>query len=82
MARNRRNIDYMNPAAKNVDLGALLDELIASNNALRAAHDALVAKLDTDFTAQNVAVTGSQLDVDYASSTAVGGSDIRALDDR
>lgn len=78
----KRDIDYMNPAAKSVNMGALLDELIASNNALRAAHDALVAKLDTDFTAQNAAVTGSQLDVDYAVTTAVSGSDIAALSER
>jgi hypothetical protein len=36
--------------------------------AMRAELDALYAKMDTDNTAQNAAVTGSQLDVDYAAT--------------
>ena len=36
---------------------------------LRAAFVALTAKLDTDTTAQNIAVTSSQLDEDYAATT-------------
>lgn len=36
--------------------------------AVRDEFDALYAKLDADFTAQNAAVTSSQLDVNYASS--------------
>ena len=35
---------------------------------LKSAFDTLVTKLNTDFTAQNAAVTGSQLDTNYASS--------------
>lgn len=35
---------------------------------LRTAVTTLTAKMDTDFTAQNAAVTSSQLDVDYAST--------------
>ena len=37
---------------------------------LRAQLVALLAKLDTDFTAQNLAVAGSQLDENYASTLA------------
>ena len=33
---------------------------------LRTKMTTILAKMDTDFTAQNGAVTGSQLDVDYA----------------
>ena len=43
-----------------------MDAVLADNTAMRAAFVALTAKLDTDFTAQNAAVTSSQLDVDYA----------------
>ena len=35
---------------------------------LRAAIVALTAKMDTDFTAQNLVVTASQLDEDYATA--------------
>lgn len=43
---------------------SLLDDVAA----LRAQYEALLAKLDTDFTAQNIAVGSSQLDEDYAST--------------
>ena len=38
---------------------------------LRTKFAALLAKLDADFTAQNAAVAGSQLDVDYAATQAL-----------
>ena len=43
-------------------------ELKRAFQAVRDEFDALYAKMDTDFTAQNAAVTSSQLDVDYAST--------------
>jgi len=49
----------------------VLDEL----QAMRDAFNALLAKLDTDFTAQNAVVTSSQLDTDYDSTLSI--EDIR-----
>lgn len=49
------------------DNAALLRAAVDDLAALRAAFVALTAKLDTDFTGQNGAVTSSELDVDYAS---------------
>ena len=49
------------------DLAALLRQAIDDNIELRAQFIALLAKMDTDFTAQNIAVTSSQLDEDYES---------------
>ena len=49
----------------------LSDELIDAIVELQASYNALLAKMDTDFTAQNAAVAGSQLDVDYESSLEV-----------
>lgn len=49
-----------------------LNELRLQYNNLVAKYEALLAKLDTDFAAQNGAVTGSQLDVDYASTLGQG----------
>lgn len=46
----------------------LLSALLADVTNIRTALTTLTAKLDTDFTAQNSAVTSSQLDVDYAST--------------
>lgn len=46
----------------------LVSGLLNDATALRAAVVALTAKLDTDFAAQNVAVTASTLDVDYAAA--------------
>lgn len=46
----------------------LINELLDDVTALRSALTTLTAKLDTDFTAQNGAVTASQLDVDYATA--------------
>jgi len=39
-------------------------------NDMKTKLDIILAKMDTDFTAQNAAVAGSQLDVDYASTGA------------
>lgn len=39
---------------------------------------AILAKMDTDFTAQNAAVAGSQLDVDYASTGAFSSDSFEA----
>lgn len=44
----------------------LMDSMLTDITNLRAAVTSLTAKLDTDFSAQNTAVTSSQLDVDYA----------------
>lgn len=49
-------------------LATALREVADDLEAIRDAFVALTAKLDTDFVAQNAAVTSSQLDVDYASS--------------
>lgn len=46
---------------------AVRDEL----DDMRTKYASLLAKMDTDFTDQNGAVTGSQLDTDYASSQAL-----------
>ena len=50
------------------DLATTLQEVADDLTALRAAFVALTAKMDTDFTAQNGAVTSSQLDVNYAAT--------------
>ena len=49
----------------------VLSSLLVDVTAQKTALDALVTKVNTDFTAQNLAVTGSQLDEDYASSGAL-----------
>ncbi len=48
------------------DMAALMRAAVDDLTALRAAFVALTAKMDTDFTGQNGAVTSSELDVDYA----------------
>jgi len=48
-------------------LGATQTDLAA----FKAAMDAFITKLNADFTAQNGAVTNSQLDTDYASFPAL-----------
>ena len=59
-------------ATKNdAELRALLLATRSELDDIRAKYTALLAKLDADFTAQNAAVAGSQLDVDYASSGAL-----------
>lgn len=54
------------PTQESIEFKRVMDAVLADNTAMRAAFVALTAKLDTDFTAQNAAVTSSQLDVDYA----------------
>ena len=49
-------------------LSDTLRDMADDFTALRAAFVALTAKIDTDFTAQNIAVGSSQLDEDYAST--------------
>lgn len=49
-------------------LKAIRDEL----DDFRAKQAAFMTKLDTDFVAQNAAVASSQLDVNYASTAALG----------
>lgn len=74
MAITRRNLqdelNRMNPTAGHVGLGDVIADLIAK-------HNALLAKVDTDATAQNAAVTSSQLDVDYEATLAVTSLDQR-----
>ncbi len=47
------------------------NKLQASFVVLEAKFNALLAKMDTDFTAQNAAVTSSQLDTDYEATQVV-----------
>lgn len=49
------------------DLASIIRAAVDDTAALRAAFVALTAKMDTDFTGQNGAVTSSELDVNYAS---------------
>ena len=63
------HLNRMAPAAHDVGLGDLLQEIIDNQNAL-------LAKLDATFTAQNAAVAASQLDVDFAETLAL--TDINA----
>lgn len=56
------------PSQEQIEFKRVMDAVLADNTATRAAFVALTAKMDTDFTAQNAAVTSSQLDVDYAST--------------
>lgn len=49
-------------------LAEVLRDMADDLTELRSAIVALTAKLDVDFTAQNLAVVSSQLDEDYASS--------------
>jgi len=48
--------------------GSAEQAMLRKIDELTAQIAALTAKMDVDFTAQNAAVTSSQLDVDYASS--------------
>ena len=57
------------PSQEQIEFKRVMDAVLADMTAVRAGFVALTAKLDTDFTAQNAAVTSSQLDVDYASTT-------------
>jgi hypothetical protein len=50
------------------DLATTLRDIADDLAAIRTAITTLTAKLDTDFTAQNLAVAGSQLDENYATT--------------
>jgi len=54
-----------------LSLRSELDALYAKMDTDFGALNTTLAKFDTDFVAQNGAVTGSQLDVDYASTTTL-----------
>ncbi len=54
-----------------VTLAKTLQDVADDVEVLRAAFSALLVKMDTDFTAQNIAVTSSQLDEDYQSTGEV-----------
>lgn len=56
------------PDSDGEDLEGMLRAAVDDLAALRAAFVALTAKMDTDFTGQNGAVTSSELDVNYAST--------------
>lgn len=55
------------------------NKLVAEMDELKTTFAALVAKLDTDFTAQNAAVAASQLDVDYASTSALAATEAKKV---
>jgi len=59
------------PVQEQIEDKQIMDAVLADMAMLKAAFDALVAKVNTDFAAQNAAVTASQLDVDYAASIAL-----------
>lgn len=72
----RDRLKLMSPAFQDKDKGGLdlaekLLEMTALVNDVKAKYNALLAKMDTDFTAQNGAVTSSQLDVNYESTGEV-----------
>lgn len=46
--QHRRDLNRLGPAAHDADIGQVVLDLIASNNALRATVLALTAKLDAD----------------------------------
>ncbi len=56
---------------QSIELKRVLNAAQADMAMLKAAFDALVAKVNIDFAAQNSAVTSSQLDVNYVASTAL-----------
>ena len=54
------------PSQEAIEFKRVMDAVLADLTAVRTSVTTLTAKMDTDFTAQNAAVTSSQLDVDYA----------------
>lgn len=52
-------------ALEQIENRQVLETLLVDMTALKASMDTLVTKMNADFTAQNSAVTSSQLDVDY-----------------
>ena len=55
-------------ASGSPDLATTLRDIAADLAELRTQFVALLGKMDTDFTAQNLAVAGSQLDTNYAAT--------------
>lgn len=51
-------------------LGVVLQGFVDDIELLRASQATIITKLNTDFVAQNIAVTSSQLDEDYVSPAA------------
>lgn len=63
--------EHLNPkggTTANPALATVLRDMADDFETIRANLNAFNAKLDTDFVAQNAAVTSSQLDVDYATT--------------
>ena len=56
---------------QSIEMKRVMNAIQTDSAMLKAAFDALVAKVNIDFTAQNIAVGSSQLDEDYAASTAL-----------
>ena len=56
------------PTQEEIEFKRIMNAVLADNTATRTALTTLTAKLDTDFTAQNIAVTSSQLDENYATT--------------
>lgn len=55
----------------NVIISDISQEQRDFHNAMVTAWNAFLTKLDTDATAQNAAVTASQLDTDYSATLAI-----------
>jgi len=67
MKKVRDSLGNLNSGSER-DLRPVLDAIVDELNVLRTSITTLTAKIDTDATAQNAAVTASQLDVNYAST--------------
>lgn len=75
-------LNRMNPAASESGLGNVLEEILEAYNDLAGKYNQLLAKLDTDFTAQNAGVTGSTLDTNYAASLSAADATLLTLEQR
>ncbi len=86
MSHNHKNPqDMLNrsmPIADDIKLGDMLQEMLDAYNDLATKHNSLLAKLDTDNTAQNAVVTASQLDVDYEATLAATSADLKDINQR
>lgn len=80
MARSLRTI--ISKALWGKELTALKEEhnaVVAELDELKTQFTALATKLDTDFTAQNLAVASSQLDEDYADTVALSATEAKLI---
>ncbi len=68
MSSITQRTNAMSGSKNGIEIKGVLDSLLADVTALRTAITTLTAKIDTDTTAQNIAVTDSQLDEDYATT--------------